>query len=151
MQTLRQERAIHVIGIELCTSNDQAFQTIPGHWARFTREKVLEQLPQRLGGDVFAVYTNFENAGRDNSGIYSLVIGAQVPAGTPLPAGMVRAVVPASQRAVFEVAAGRHDQVGRAWQDIWQRTGLHKTFIAEYERYQPDGRIEISIGLQEEK
>jgi predicted transcriptional regulator YdeE len=73
-----------------------------------------------------------------------------VPAGAPLPAGMVRAVIPASQRAVFEVPSGRHDLVGTAWQDIWQRTGLRKTFIAEYERYQPDGRIEISIGLQEE-
>ncbi|WP_198674885.1 hypothetical protein [Rhodoferax ferrireducens] len=48
--------------------------------------------------DVFAVYTHFENAGSNNTGLYSLVIGTAVPADTPVPAGMVCVVVPASQR-----------------------------------------------------
>jgi predicted transcriptional regulator YdeE len=142
-----QTDAITVIGIELRTSNLEATQTIPEHWQRFTQEAVLAQIAFRRGDDVFAVYTHFEHAGRDNTGLYSLVIGAVVAADAPVPAGMVRVVVPASARAMFGVEKGRFDLVGPAWQAIWQRHDLAKTFIAEYEQYHADGGICISIGL----
>ena len=139
--------ALTVIGIELRTNNLEAAQTIPPHWQRFTQEGVLTHIPAKRGDDVFAVYTHFEHAGRDNTGLYSLVIGAVVAADAPVPAGMVRVVVPASARAVFGVGKGRFDLVGPAWQAIWQRSDLAKTFIAEYEQYHADGGICISIGL----
>lgn len=60
---------------------------------------------------------NFAHVGSDNTGLYSLVIGAAEEPDAPVPAGMVRVVVPASTRAV--------------WQTIWQRTDLAKTFIAQ--------------------
>jgi predicted transcriptional regulator YdeE len=140
-------QAITVIGIELRTTNAVAMQTIPPHWQRFTQEKVLDALPTKLGNDVFAVYTHFENAGSNNTGLYSLVIGAAVAPDTPVPVGMVRVVVPAAPRAVFAVEAGRFDLVGAAWQAIWAHTELPKTFIAEYEQYHANGEISISIGL----
>lgn len=139
--------ALTVIGIELRTNNLEAAQTIPPHWQRFTQEGVLAQIATKRGDDVFAVYTHFEHAGRDNTGLYSLVIGAAVAADAPVPAGMVRVVVPASPRAVFGVEKGRFDLVGPAWQAIWRRNDLAKTFIAEYEQYHADGGITISIGL----
>lgn len=76
--------AITVIGIELHTHNLEAAQTIPPHWQRFTQEAVLAQIPAKCGDDVFAVYTHFEHAGRDNTGLYSLVIGAAVAADAPV-------------------------------------------------------------------
>jgi len=139
--------AITVIGIELRTSNLEAAQTIPEHWQRFTQEDVLAHIPAKRGDDVFAVYTHFEHAGRDNTGLYSMVIGASVTADASVQAGMVRVVVPASVRAVFGVEKNRFDLVGPAWQAIWQRNDLAKTFIAEYEQYHADGGISISIGL----
>ena len=139
--------AITVVGIELRTTNAVAAQTIPPLWQRFTQENVLSTIPAKRGDDVFAVYTHFEHAGNNNSGLYSLVIGAAVAPDAPVPAGMVRVVVPASPRAVFGVGTGRFDLVGPAWQAIWQRGDLPKTFIAEYERYSANGDIHISIGL----
>lgn len=141
--------ALHIVGIELRTSNLMAFETIPGHWQRFSQENALARIEGRLSDEVFAVYTNFEFAGRDNTGLYSLIIGAAVAPQADPPPGMVRAVVPASQRAVFTVAPGRVDQVGAAWQGIWQRQDLRKTFIADYERYGAGGAIEISVGVAE--
>lgn len=150
MKIVNQEQAIHVIGIELRTSNDEAALTIAPHWQRFTREGVLARVPGRLSDDVYAVYTNFEHAGIDNRGQYSLVVGAQVKPGTQVPEGMVRAVVPASRRAVFVVERGRFDKVGEAWQEIWARHDLPKTFIAEYERYRAGGEIDILVGIEKE-
>jgi predicted transcriptional regulator YdeE len=148
MKTEQLTQAIHIVGVELRTTNLEAMQTIPSHWARFTQEDVLAHIPAKLSDAVYAVYTHFENAGSNNTGIYSLVIGAAVPASADVPAGMVRVVIPASKRVVFDVAHGRVDLVGAKWMEIWGHTELPKTYIAEYERYSADGTIAISIGLQ---
>ena len=148
MKTEQLAQAIHVIGIELRTTNLEAMQTIPPHWQRFGQDEVLAHIPAKLNVDVYAVYTHFENAGLNNTGLYSLVIGAAVPATAEVPAGMVRVVIPASKRAVFDVEPARFDLVGAKWMEIWGHTTLAKTFIAEYERYSADGKIAISIGLQ---
>lgn len=142
-----QPDAITVVGIELRTSNLEALQTIPPHWQRFGQEGVLDRISGRVDGDVLAVYTHFAHAGRDNTGLYSLVIGAQVAPDAPVPAGMVRVVVPASRRAVFPVLPAHFDRVGLAWGAVWAQTTLPKTFVAEYERYGAQGDISISIGL----
>jgi predicted transcriptional regulator YdeE len=148
MKTEQLPQAIHVVGIELRTTNLEAMQTIPPHWQRFGKEEVLAHIPSKLSGDVYAVYTHFENVGLNNTGLYSLVIGAAVPASAEVPAGMVRVVIPASKRAVFDVEPGRMDLVGAKWMEIWGHTELAKTVIAEFERYSADGTIAISIGLQ---
>ena len=54
-----QPDAITVVGIELRTSNLEAMQTIPPHWARLGQEGVLERIAGRVDGDVLAVYTHF--------------------------------------------------------------------------------------------
>lgn len=150
MKTIHQAQAIHVIGIELRTSNGEAFSTIPGHWQRFTAEGVAARVRGRLSDDVYAVYTNFQNAGHDNQGIYSLVIGVAVPPDAQVPAGLTRVVIPASARAVFPVDQGRFDKVGEAWQAVWRRDDLPKTFVADYERYQADGTIDILVGVDKQ-
>lgn len=139
--------AITVVGIELRTDNTVAAQTIPSHWQRFDQENVLGAIANKRGEDVFAVYTHFAHSGSSNTGLYSLVLGAAVSPDAPVPTGMVRVVVPASPRAVFAVEKGRFDLVGAAWQTIWQRSDLAKTFIAEYEQYHANRDITVSIGL----
>lgn len=142
-----QPEAITVVGLELRTTNPEAMQTIPPHWQRFGQEGVLDRISGRVDGDVLAVYTHFAHAGRDNTGLYSLVIGAQVAPDAPVPAGMVRVVVPAGPRAIFPVLPASFDRVGPAWGAVWAQTALPKTFVAEFERYGAHGDISISIGL----
>lgn len=136
-----------VVGIELRTSNDEAFQSIPAHWQRFSAEDVLSRIPNRDGADVFAVYTHFEHEGIDNRGRYSLIIGAAVHGRPEVPPGMVSAVLPASRRAVYPVEPAKPERVGDAWTRIWQHKDLAKTFIADYEHYHSHGGIDICIGV----
>lgn len=149
MHILFQAQAIHIVGIELRTRNEEAAQTIPAFWQHFFEYGALQRIPQRIGTDLLAVYTHFEHAGCNNQGLYSLIIGAPVSADAPLPAGMVRAVVPASHRAVFPVAQGQPEQVAAAWQQIWAAHDLPKTYIADYERYGADGSIAVLVGIHE--
>ncbi|QHE86730.1 GyrI-like domain-containing protein [Hydrogenophaga sp. BPS33] len=148
MHIVPAENALRIIGIELRTSNAEAMQTIPPHWQRFHEEGVLARIAGKLSDEVYAVYTHFENAGLNNDGIYSLIIGAPVSSAEPVPPGMTHAVLPACARAVFPVPQGRFDQVGPVWQTVWERHDLPKTFIAEVERYRADGQIDICIGLR---
>jgi len=150
MKIVHQEQALHIAGIELRTTNQEAFETIPRHWQRFSEEGVFTCIPGRLSDEVYAVYTNFENAGRNNEGLYSLVIGARVSPDAALPQDLARMVAPAARRAVFPVERGRFDLVGAAWQAIWARHDLEKTYIADYERYGADGTIDIFIGIARE-
>jgi predicted transcriptional regulator YdeE len=149
MKTITQDRPQLIVGIELRTSNDEAFRTIPPHWRRFTEERVLERIPNRASDDVIAVYTHFEHEGIDNRGQYSLIIGAPVEGRPAVPEGMVSAVLPAGRRAVFPVEPARPDQVGAAWQRIWQREDLRKSHVADCERYGAHGEIEIHVGLDD--
>ena len=137
-----------VAGIALRTNNLDAAETIPPQWGAFFDGGGVTQIPHRLGDDVIAVYTGFANEGENNDGDYTFVIGCIVPEGSAPPQGLATVTVPASDRLVFPVAAGRPDLVGAAWQQIWARTDLAKTFVADFERYSAEGDIEISIGVR---
>lgn len=150
MEIIDQAQALHIVGIELRTSNAEAARTIPAFWQHFQQHGVTARLAHRRSDDVYAVYTHFEHAGRDNAGLYSLVIGACVPPQAEVPAGMVRAVAPAGRRAVFAVEDGRPDKVAEAWGAVWQRHDLPKCFVADYERYRAGGGIDICVGLHPE-
>ena len=97
---------------------------------------------------MFAVYTNFENEGKNNEGIYSLIIGAEVTEVQALPKNFVSTIVKPSKKAVFEVEKGHPEKVGEKWQEIWGMTDLEKSYISDYELYFPSGEIEIHIGIK---
>ena len=82
------------------------------------------RLPNRVGEDLFAVYTHFEHAGVDNLGVYSLIIGARVNGASPASPGLASATIPASRCAVFAVDKGHPERVGERWRDIWASTDI---------------------------
>jgi predicted transcriptional regulator YdeE len=144
-QTIVISEPVWIIGLELRTSNDIAFETIPAHWGRFASEKISSQIPNRASDNVYAVYTHYQNPGVNNEGIYSCVIGAAVKDVSQVPNGLVAVSLPASTYQVVFVE--RADLVGEAWQTIWQQDTSKRTFIADTECYYPDGKVEIHLGI----
>jgi predicted transcriptional regulator YdeE len=147
MHIEQQTQAIRVVGLELRTTNAEALQTIPPHWARVMRDDIFSRIAGKTSDDVYAVYTHFEHAGLDNQGLYSMIIGAPVAADATVPEGLVHAVLPAGWRALFASPDGRPDLVGQTWLEVWARDDLPKAFVADAERYRADGTIELMIGL----
>ena len=148
MKKITQKKSILIVGIELRTSNLEAMQTIPPFWQKFYQEGILQKISNKVSDNVFAVYTNFENEGKNNEGIYSLIIGAEVTEVQALPKNFVSTIVKPSKRAVFEVEKGHPEKVGEKWQEIWGMTDLEKSYISDYELYFPSGEIEIHIGIK---
>jgi predicted transcriptional regulator YdeE len=144
---------IHIVGIELRTSNDngRAFVEIPPFWEQFLKNNYAAQIPDKLDEDIYAVYTHFENEGKNNRGLYSLIIGCAVKRNTEPPKGFSAVTIPSGQYRVFSVEGGRPDKVGLAWQDIWAIPENQKQnwrFSCEFERYRTSGEIDIFIGIK---
>jgi predicted transcriptional regulator YdeE len=143
-----QPQAMTIVGLELRTSNDIANQTIPAHWERFMTQAMLEKIPNRLSSDVYAVYTNYEHEGVDNTGTYSLVIGAAVANLENMPSEFTAVELPASSYQVVCVPQGHPELVGESWVNIWRQDASARTFIADFERYKADGTIDILLGVR---
>ena len=148
MRIIEATEAIQVVGLELRTTNERAFENIPAHWERFHRNGALASIANRACDDVFAVYTNFEHEGVDNLGVYSLIIGAQVTDTLRVPSGMTPVAIASSRRAAFSVEEGHPERVGERWRDIWACTDIVKTYVCDYERYKASGEIDILVGIR---
>lgn len=146
---------IPIIGRELRTTNDhgRSFQEIPPFWQRFMEENSIAQIPNKLDDDIYVVYTHFENEGKNNKGMYSMILGCQVKPNTEVPVGFTQVLIPADFYRVFPVESGRPDKVGEVWQAIWVIPDSEKRnwrFSCEFERYRASGEIDIFIGVNHE-
>ena len=100
-----------VIGIATRTTNARESGpngVIPQQWQKFFQEGVLDTIPDKIGSDIYAVYTDYAS---DHNGEYTFVIGAMVKQGTAPASGMVAETIPGGQYAVVTsdkgaVAAG---------------------------------------------
>ena len=148
---------INIIGIELRTTNEngKAFEEIPPFWQKFYQEGIIEKIPNKSSGEVYAIYTNFENVGENNRGTYSLIIGCPVNSMDDIPEEFVSTIIPESNYAIFESETGVPEKIGVTWQKIWKLSeedkqfDVKRTYISEFEQYKPSGEISIYIGLKD--
>lgn len=142
---------IKIIGIQIKTTNDNcvAFKEIPLHWEKFFSEAVLDKIPNKTSKEIYGVYTNFENEGKNNEGEYSFTIGAPVNSLDVIPDGFESVVIPNSSYQVFSSENGQPEKIGEKWQEIWkhdfQRTRTH---FLEFEKYSENNDIDIFIGVR---
>lgn len=141
------QQKLRIIGIELRTSNDVAFTEIPIHWKMFAEKSIAQHTSGKISNDVYAVYTNFENEGINNEGVYSFVIGVPVEGDEDAPEGLTSVVIPEADYKVFAVPGNDPSRVGEAWMEIWSLAALAKSFVCDYEKYSASGEVEIFVGV----
>lgn len=147
------QNPIHVTGLKIRTSNKnkQSFSDIPTLWARFMQENTPEKISDKLSSDIYAVYTDFEHEGKNNEGMYTLIIGCATNSKVEKNKQLVSTTIPAGHYKPFPVENNDPEKVGKAWQEIWKRPEAEKadwSFKCEFERYHASGEIEIFIGLK---
>ena len=146
---------VYIIGVALRTTNDKgrAFSDIPPFWERFMRENYAAKISHKVNDDIYAVYTDFEHAGKNNQGMYTLIIGYNVGSDLEPPPGLTAVVIPSGNYRTFSVECNKPNNVGAAWQAIWAISESEKrtwSFTCEFEWYQASGEIDIFIGLKSE-
>lgn len=153
MKYERIKEPIYIIGVDIRTTNDDlaCYKDIPPLWQKVMSEKLLDKIPNKISDEVYGVYTEFEHEGIDNSGEYTFLIGAPVSTLEDIPEGFVGVIIPPSEYQVFPVEPANPEMVGKTWHKIWEHPFEKiKTYVLEFERYRPDGKIDICIGVTDE-
>jgi predicted transcriptional regulator YdeE len=130
------------------------------HWqtmAEIVQEGVLQQIPNKVDSNIYAVYSDYAS---DKNGEYSLTIGARVPDGSAVPAGLVLKTVHAGSYAVVTSDQGPVAKVVvAAWQRVWEMEDKHalggaRAYRTDYEFYDQraanpqDSQVDLYIGLK---
>jgi predicted transcriptional regulator YdeE len=154
------QSAFSVIGISVRTSNAKETTSdgvIGKQWQKFFQEGVLQQIPNKVDSSIYAVYSDYAS---DKNGEYSLTLGARVPDGSAVPAGLVLKTVHAGSYAVVTSDQGPVAKVVvSAWQRVWEMEDKHalggaRAYQTDYEFYDQraanpqDSQVDLYIGLK---
>lgn len=122
------------IGLELRTSNQECSLTMPAHKDRFFQESIPSKIPNKINGDIFALYTDYE---KDYTKSYSWILGCEVAHLDEIPEGLVGKVIPKSKYAVFTTQGSFPEGLIAAWHDIW-KSQLPRLYTSDFELYRSD-------------
>lgn len=140
-----------VIGISIRTSNatGEAAKDIGGLWEKFVGEGILDQIPNKLGHDIYCVYTEYEG---DHMKPYTTILGCKVESLDHIPEGMVGKSFAGGSYRTFEAKGDlTKGAVYEAWYKIWQ-TGMDRSYDADFEIYgekaqnPSDAEVTIFVG-----
>ncbi len=142
----------NIIGITIRTTNEneQAAKDIPELWGKFFSENILEKIPNKIDGNVYCIYTDYE---KDFTKPYSVVIGCKVENLNHIPEGMTGISFEGGNYKKFTTAKGKLSEVviGK-WMEIWT-SDLTRSYTADFELYTEksqnpdDAEVDIFIAV----
>ena len=138
---------ILIIGIFINTTNESGKSQIDiaQLWNGFQTQNIMAKIPNRVGNDVYAVYTNYQG---DHTQPYDFFIGCAVSSFEEIPDGMKGISIAAGSYGKIE-ATGENSQkaVFDAWQQVWN-SEMNRVYQTDFERYTPTnipGNFDISV------
>lgn len=140
------------IGLELRTDNQRCSLEMPAHKEKFFSQNILAKIPNKISGDVLAVYTDYEG---DYTQPYSWILGVEVSSLDEIPVGLVGKEIPESKYAVFTTEGEFPQGLIAAWQAIWQ-SDLSRSYTTDFEVYSSDfdpqknPEVKVFIAIQRE-
>lgn len=132
--TVEHQKKTFFIGLELRTNNEECSSAMPAHKERFFGENVPSKIPNKVNGNILALYTDYEG---DYTKPYSWILGCEVSSLDEVPEGLVGKVIPESKYAVFTTQGGFPQGLIAAWQAIW-KSNLHRSYTSDFEVYRSD-------------
>ncbi|KAF9660349.1 effector binding domain-containing protein [Tenacibaculum mesophilum] len=147
-----QNEPFYVVGISVRTTNEnqQAAKDIPALWQRFMSENIVEQIPNKLSNEVYAVYTDYES---DYTKPYTTIIGCKVSEISNIPEGFVCKKIAAPNYKTYAAKGSLTENiVYNKWLEIWSED-INRAYTSDYEVYgakasdPTNAEVEIFIGV----
>jgi predicted transcriptional regulator YdeE len=149
----------YIAGLTARTNNAREMSgkgKIDNVWHAFLQPELVAKIPNKVGVDLIAVYTDYE-AG--HTGYYTYLLGLPVLSVESLPACLTVKHITAGRYAVFSSGRGPITEiVPKIWQRIWSMSpkelGGRRAFKTDYEIYDqrsadPEyAQIDVYIGLR---
>lgn len=144
-QIIEHHKEKFFIGLELRTNNEECSLAMPIHKNRFFKENTLSKIPNKINGNILALYTDYEG---DYTKPYSWILGCEVSSLEQVPEGLVGKVIPESKYAIFTTQGEFPQGLIAAWQDIW-KSNLPRSYTSDFEVYRsdfdPQGNPEVKV------
>jgi predicted transcriptional regulator YdeE len=155
---IQQRDGFYVVGLTARTNNAQETSgkgKIGEVWQEFLQPDLVVKIPNKIGVDLIAVYTDYET---DHTGHYTYLLGLPIGSAEELPSNLTVKHVPAGRYAVFSSKRGPMTEiVPEVWQRIWsmspQELGGTRSFKSDFEIYDQrsadpeNGQIDVYVGL----
>jgi len=147
--------AFKVIGISVRTTNEngQGAKDIGALWQRFMAEGVMQKIPNKVGSEVYSIYTDYEG---DYTKPYTTLLGCKVSHLEDVPEGMMGKSFEGGTYTQFIASGNLADGVvANEWMKIWD-TDLPRAYTADFEVFgekaqnPADAKVDIFIALNEE-
>jgi len=122
------------IGLELRTNNNECSLAMPAHKDKFFRENTISKIPNKINGNILALYTDYEG---DYTQPYSWILGCEVSSLEEVPEGLVGKVIPPSKYAVFTTEGKFPQGLIAAWHEIWKANFI-RAYTSDFEVYKSD-------------
>ncbi|WP_158945444.1 GyrI-like domain-containing protein [Granulicella sp. S190] len=156
---IQQHSGFYVVGVAARTNNAAEMNgsgKIGQIWQTLLRDSLVAKIPNKLGVDLIAVYTDYEG---DHRGQYTYLLGLPVSSIQDVPANFIAKHIPNGRYAVVTSNRGPlKEVVAEAWQRIWAMSpedlGGTRSFRSDYEIYDqraadPEkAQIEVYVGLR---
>jgi predicted transcriptional regulator YdeE len=123
---------------------------MPAHKAKFFEENILKKIPNKVGCDILALYTDYEG---DHTGDYSWILGCEVSSLDDVPKGLVCKMTSPSKYAVFTTKGAFPQGLIAAWQEVW-KSNLSRSYTSDFEVYpssfnpQTNPEVKIYIAME---
>jgi predicted transcriptional regulator YdeE len=156
---IQQQDGFYVVGVTARTTNAREMSgkgKIGTVWETFLQPGLVAKIPNKVGVDLIAVYTDYET---DHTGHYTYLLGLPITTAEGVPAKLTVKRIPAGRYAVFSSNKGPIKQVvPEIWQRIWSMSarelGGRRAFKTDYEIYDQraadpeNAQIDVYIGLR---
>jgi predicted transcriptional regulator YdeE len=156
---IQQHAGFYIAGLTARTNNAHEMSgkgKIGNVWHQFLQPNLVSKIPNKMGVDLIAVYTDYES---DHTGHYTYLLGLPVISAESLPASLTLKHIPAGRYAVFSSSRGpRAKVVPELWQRIWamsaEELGGTRAFRTDYEIYDQrasdpeNAQVDVYIGLR---
>jgi predicted transcriptional regulator YdeE len=157
--TIQQHAGFYIAGLTTRTNNAREMSgkgKIGNVWHEFLKPNLAAKIPNKIGVDLIAVYTDYET---DHTGHYTYLLGLPVATAESLPASLSLKHVPAGRYAILTSDRGPLKQiVPEIWQRIWsmspEELGGARAFKTDFEIYDQraadpeNAQIDVYVGLR---
>lgn len=145
---------LKIIGISTETSNQngKSIEDLGKLWGRFFEKNIFEKIPNKVSGDIYAIYTDYES---DYTGKYTTIIGVKVSSLEEIPSEMIGRSFKDQTFKQFLAKGIMPNAIAETWKQIWEKDKeLNRTYSYDYELYGAksqngaDAEVEIFIGIK---
>ena len=113
-----------IIGISTVTTNESMVD-IENLWGKFWGENIADKIPNKVGDEFYAVYTDYES---DHTGKYTLIIGFPVTTLDNIPDGFVGREILVGKAEKYISKGKMPEAILKTWTEIWQDTELKRAY-----------------------